>query len=373
MEHAHGNKNTIVAVVILLVLVVGLFSLRSDMSRGTDNETIKIGAVLSLSGSTSSFYGEYNKNAIDLYVADLNKKGGIKGKKVEVLYQDSKGDKVAGIQAFNFLVEQGIKYFISDISPVTVGIAPLAEQHKVILIATSASNPTITTAGDYVFRTKMAAQTEGAVAAKYISENLKPKSLAFIYQNSDYGVGVFNAFSPIIASSGVPILIEEKYAKEATDMRAELVKIKDKNPELVVIAGFPKEVGMILKQADEMGLHTKFFAHSGSIGPDIEKVAGSSAKGLIYLTELDSSSDEFLEFKKEYMSSYGVEPELFASNAYDAVALIVKAVGECGNFRTTTCAQREIAKTNGYKGVSGIINFDENGDIKDRNLILLQK
>lgn len=385
------KRKIYLSLVVALLVLVSAFLYKSYRPIGQldKNNEIVIGAILSLSGSTSSFYGEYNKNALDLYVEELNKKGGIGGKKVRIEYQDSKGDKVAAIQAFNLMHAQGIRYFIADISPVVVGIAPMANEKKSILVGTSASNPTITNMGEYIFRTKLSAETEGKIAAEYLSTQLKPKSVAFLYQSSDYGVGVFNSFGPIIKASGVKVLAEEKYDKDSTDMRTQLAKIRQQNPEILIMAGFPKEVGRIIKQAKEIGINAKLFAHSGSIGPDIELIAGSSSSGMLYFTELHEDGARFKEFKDTYIAKYDVAPELFAANTYDAITLLVNGIGQCGGGQgsagVTTgssvtnywagltevdCVKNNLASTKGFQGVVGNITFDKNGDLIERELIL---
>lgn len=356
---------------------MGLFFLKYSSYQSQDSNTVKIGAVLSLSDSTSSFYGENNKNAIDLFVNELNAKGGINGKKVEVSYENSKGDKALALSAFNRLVASGIQYIITDISPTSVAIAPAAQKQHVVLVATSASNPTLTDMGDYIFRTKMSAQKEGIEASNYIVNNVKPKRVAFLYQNDDYGTGVFNTFSENIKSEGISIVADEKFDHESIDMRTSLLKIKEQNPDLVVLAGFPKQIGRILKAAGEMDIHTQFFAHSGSIGPDILDIAGSSAKGLMYLTELHSDTGEFTTFNNEYKNKYGKEAELFSSNAFDAVSLIVQSIKNCEistqKQDDASCVKDQLSKVSGFKGAAGNITFDQNGDLTDKALILKTK
>lgn len=352
--------------VVVVGLLLGLLISKGNMH---DDSYITIGAVLSLSGSTSSFYGEYNKNALDLKVNEINLGGGINGKKLRMQYEDSEGDKTKGVQAFNKLVHQGISYVISDISPVSVGIGPVAESTKTLLIATSASNPTISDMGEYIFRTKLAAQHEGKIAAEYLSTEIRPRSIAFLYQNTDYGIGVFDSFRKQIDSS-IQIVAEQKYGKEDMDMRTQLLHISRYKPDLVLVAGFPKEIGQILKQAAELQTGLTFFAHSGSIGPDIEKVAGVSSVNVMYLTELQKKSKEFEEFSNRYTRTYGVTPELFAANAYDALSLYVAALLECGDVKD--CVLRKIKDTKEYNGVAGEITFDENGDLIHRELVCMK-
>lgn len=336
-----------------------------------EKQDIKIGAILALSGSTSSFYGEYNKRAIDIAIEEVNSTGGINGKKVLVQYEDSKGDKIEGVNAFNKLKIEEVHFVISDISSVSVAIGSIAQSTQTVLVATSASSPLITTTGDYVFRTKMAAQHEGVKAADYIVNKIKPKNVAFLYQNSDYGVGVFESFKKIIVENGLTIVSSEKFEKGATDMRTEIIKISKQKPELVIIAGFPKEIGQVLKQAHELKTNLRFFAHSGSIGPDIEKIAGKTSSGLIYLTELHAETREFKDFSEKYVKKYGIPAELFAANAYDAARLILEGLKSCGE--NTLCVKKYLSSVYNHQGVAGNITFDSNGDIIDRELLCRER
>lgn len=360
-------KNTILLTSVLItVLVLNTFSSK-------ENAKEKLGAVLSLSGTTSSFYGEYTKNAVDLAVEQFNDEGGINGKKVVVEYQNSAADKKTGLSAGQKLIQDGYKIIITDVTAVSLALAPVLQENKIVHVATITSSPHLTTMGDYIFRTKYSAALEGKSSVNYILNTLKPKRIAFIYQNSDYGKGVFGAFGDELEKYNSNIVSSDSYEIAATDVRTTLAKIKSSNPDAIILAGFPKEIGLILKQAGEMNINAQFIAHSGSVGPDIVKIAGKSADGLIYLTELDRSTNEFKVFASGYKEKYGTEPELVSSSSYDATKLILQAGKECGTLQNPDCIKDNLAKVRNYNGVSGLITFDENGDISDRGMTCLRK
>jgi branched-chain amino acid transport system substrate-binding protein len=227
--------------------------------------------------------------------------------------------------------------------------------------------------GDYIFRTKYSAVLEGKSSVAYIMNTLKPKRIAFMYQNSDYGKGVFKAFGDELEKNNSSVIFSDSYEVGGIDVRTALAKIQSSNPDIVILAGFPKEIGLILKQAGEINIHTQFVAHSGSIGPDIVKIAGKSASGLMYLTELNKSTDEFKKFSLIYKKKYGVEPELVSSSSYDTTNLILQSGKECGTLQNADCVKKHLAKIKDYNGVSGSITFDENGDVSDRGMVCLRK
>ncbi len=364
-------RKTLLAIVV--VALVAIIFVQTENAQ--DSKGIQFGAVLSLTGGTSAFYGEYAQRGLEIARAEVNGTGGILGENIEIVYEDSGGDKTRGVNAINKLIQADIDFVFADpVSGVTLAMAPVAEKNEKILFAPGASNPLITNAGDYIFRTKMSATIEGEKAGKYIAQDIKPKRVAFIYQNSDYGKGVFESFKKELIKENIQIVENEQFAMGSTDMRTNLTNIKQVHPDLVVIAAFPKEVGIVMKQAKELNLDTKFFAHSGSIGPDIDLIAGSAAEGLTYLTELDFSPDnkKFESFARVYREKYAADPELFSSIAYDAFMLAADAVKSCGST-SPQCVKGYLYSVKDYAGVSGVISFDQNGDILPRELRCVMK
>ena len=357
-----NNIRAILKYEIILSILLLLIACNSS-SQEASSEDIKIGAILPLTGGAASFYGKYATQGLELARDEINANGGIDRKNLTIVYEDSQGQITRGLSAFNKLQAEGITVIIGDIvSGVTLAIAPEAEKNKILLIAPGSASPKLSEAGDYVFRTKVSAQLESKTAADFIKNSLGANRVAFLYQNSDYGFGVFSAMKADLLSLGAEIVGEEKFDIGDADMRTQLLKLKGTGANYILLAGYPQEVGLILKQANELGVTQKFFAHSGSVGPDVIRMAGPAANGLIYLYEIDlnRSRQNTERFVEEYHSKYSEDPELFSSLTYDTLMLIKEHIKGCG--LDSTCLKNTLY-TADFEGVTGKITFDHNGDI----------
>jgi branched-chain amino acid transport system substrate-binding protein len=354
------TTKTITAVVVVVVIVTVWIVVNQ---KSTKDNAIKIGAILSLTGG-SSFYGEHAQRGIDFALSKINSSGGINGKSLSIVYEDSQGQPKIGVDAIGKLIAEGTKVIVGgDVSGITLAMAPIAEQNKILLIAPAGAAPAITNAGDYIFRTKVSAAVESKTVAQYIANVLKVKKVAFLYQNSDYGKGVFTPFKADIAAFGVSTIAEENYETDSTDFRTQLTKLKNKSADLIVLAGYPKEVGEILKEAYELGINKTFFAHSGSIGPDIIKVGGDSANGLIYMSEikLDLNDIATADFYAAYKQKYNEDPEIFSMLGYDTLMVLSDGLKKCS--LDSECIKNYLYGVKNYPGITGLISFDQNGDI----------
>ena len=352
----------IIWVIIILLIIWGIVALGGGENELVSEEPIKIGAILPLTGN-ASFYGEYGKQGLELALEDINNDGGVNGHPLEIVYEDSLGQPKAGLQAINKLIFEGFKVIIGDIiSGVTLTMAPVAEKNKVILIANGSATPKMREAGDYIFRTKASADIEVVAGIDFI-EKLKVDEVAFLYQNSEYGTSIFNTMKSGLQKIGINVDGEERFEIGTTDMRTQLTKLMSSDSDYIILAGYPKQIGFILKQADELGMSKNFFAHSGSIGPDIIKVAGDSAEDLIFLYEsqIDNSQKRTLAFFENYRRKYNEEPELFSMIAYDTLFVLRDKIEECS--LDTDCIKDSLYNTKNFEGISGKISFDKNGDI----------
>ncbi|KKP55270.1 MAG: Extracellular ligand-binding receptor, partial [Parcubacteria group bacterium GW2011_GWA1_33_6] len=182
-------------------------------------------------------------------------------------------------------------------------------------------------------------------------------------QNSDYGVGVFNVLKAEMEKGGVIMTNDEHFEIGSVDMRTQLTKIKSSDAELVLLAGYPKDIGQILRQASELKLDKKFFAHSGSIGPDVVKVGGTGAENLLFLYEISVNKEDqkTKSFFDRYEQKYSDSPELFSMIAYDTTVLLGEKIRECKE--DVECVKNALYNTVNYPGITGLINFDNKGDI----------
>jgi len=362
-ESMNQQTKTYVLGALGLVLVIGLIWW-GQARREEVKDSIRIGVLMPLSAGTGSFYGQYGRRGLELAQEKINAEGGINGSNLQLVYENSEGKPRVGVQAITKLLNEEIRVFIGDqISGVTLAVAPIVEENKALLIVPGSASPKVSEAGDYIFRTKVSANIESKTAAQFIAQDLGAKRVAFLYQNSDYGVGVFAALKTDATQAGMQIVAEELFDIGATDVRSQLAKLKNSAAEYILVAAYPQETGVIMRQAKELGVQQKFFVHSGSIGPDTIKEAGAAADGLLFLYEirLDTSREETDEFIKRYREKYGEQPELFSSLAYDTLLLLADKARTCST--DTECLKGALYQTRDFAGVTGVIGFDSNGDI----------
>ena len=362
-----GEKQTKlwVGIIIVIIIIAGIWYGVGRKPAQTTNEsikTVKIGAILPLSGKLSS-YGEHMKEGIELAKDEINSQGGIKGKKLEVIYEDSQGDTKQGITAYHKLVDtEGIKVLLSSLSGVTLGIAPLAEKDKVVVFAIGTAAPSISKAGDFIFRHNLLPQTEAKTLADLIYNKKGYKKIAGMFVNTESGVSYRDEFVKDYKDLGGEMESIEMYEKGTTDFRTQLTKIKDSGVKAVFTCSYIKELGYILKQSRELGLDVQWFGIYAAEGPELLEIAGNAAEGLIYTHFFNPASPSMKEYQRKYKERYGKPSEFYAALAYDNVKILSEVIGRCSGAKDSICIKNELYQIKDFPGVTGPITFDENGD-----------
>lgn len=361
-----NNKKILGILVIVLVIssVFFIISINEKINGNSVNdETIRVGAILPLSGNLAS-YGYSSKAGLDLAIKEINDAGGINGKALEVIYEDSEGSSTKGVSSIQKLIsENDIKVIIGPVmSSVSLAISPIAENNKVIVITIS-SSPDISDAGDYIFRNREKATQQSEVLSEFVVKKIGARKIATLYRDDATGKGHVLTFEEYLNNLGVDILASEAYLPGNLDFRTQLLKIKSKNPEVIYIASSPKEVGFILKQARELGIDSQFIGTSGNEGKEVVEIAGKYAEGLIYtIPSGDPRKKEVSEFSEKYNDKYPNGQVELGALLYDSLNIVVKAMNFCNNPKDTDCIKDELYKTQGYGGASGTTSFDSNGD-----------
>ena len=357
-------KQIIIGAVIVIVLAA--FAGACLDKQPAESEEIKIGAILPLTGDAAS-WGEMGKQGIDLAVDEINSEGGIKGKKIKVVYEDTQADPQKGVSAMRKLVSiDKVPVVIGDIvSAVVLAAAPIANENKVVLISPTASAPAVTDAGEYVFRNWPSDVFEGEFMARSAYNELGLKQVAILYINNDYGIGLREVFTETFEQLGGEILAAESYDADATDFRTQLTKIKATTPQTVYLISYYKDGALILKQATEMGLETQYLAASAIEDPKLIEIAGPATEGLIYPLssgyDPESHEENIQEFKREFTARYGEEPSYVAAQAYDAMKIVAFSIEQGGTEGSGI--QAAMTNVKDFSGVTGETTFDENGDV----------
>lgn len=324
---------------------------------------IILGATLPLTGDAAA-WGKNTQQGIDLALEQINASGGVMGRKLEVIYEDTQALAKEGVSAYRKLVTvDKVSAIIDDsVSSVTLAMAPMAEKDKVVILATGATAPKISEAGDFIFRIWNSDAYEGEVAAKYAYHDLGHRSAAILYINNDYGKGLEQVFKSQFAKLGGKIVASESFAQSATNMRTQLTKIKAAKPQLLYVVGYPKETPIALKQSRELRLEVPVLGTVAMKDPQLIEAAGEAAEGLSFPYPKEPGGDHVAKFHAAIQAKYGQDPGITTDVGYDAVKMIAQAIEKADGF-TGEDIRRGLNMLKNYPGVSGTMTFDENGDV----------
>ena len=339
-----------------------------------DQNTIRIGAILPISGPIAA-YGAKTRDAIKLAVEEINAKGGILGKKLELIVEDDETNPEKAYNAFKKLAKSDrVTGVIGSLtSRCTLAIGKEAQSEKVVLISPTATNDMVTDAGDYVFRACYNDSYQGGLVAKFSTESLKAKKAAILFDNTnDYSAGLKDKFKKEFEELGGKIVFEEGYTLGDKDFNPPLVKMKAANPDILFIPDYYTTASLIIKQARELGINTVMVGADGWEG--IAEYGGDEAVGTYYSNHFspDNPDSGVREFVREYSSQFNVKPDSLAALSYDALYILAEAVQRAGSTEPEKI-RAEVMKTDG-RFVTGNIRFDENRNpIKPVIMVKIQK
>jgi branched-chain amino acid transport system substrate-binding protein len=341
----------------------------SSGKNGGDGDTIKIGANLELSGGVAS-YGQSIAEGLELAFEEINKEG-INGKELKLVKVDNKSDAAEATNGAIKLISQDKVAAIvgAATSTNTLAQVQVAQDNKIPLITPTGTNPTITNkdgkVNEFVFRTCFIDPFQGTVAAKFALDELKVKNAAIIIDTaSDYSKGLASAFKKSFEENGGKIVAEEAYVAKDTDFRATLTRIKSANPEFIFLPGYYEEVGLIVKQARELGIKVPIMGGDGWDSPTLVEIAGPEALNNTFITNHYSANDpdsKIQDFVKAFKAKYNKTPDGFAALGYDTAYFLADAIKRAGDADPEKIKEA-LAQTKDLALVSGVLTLDENHD-----------
>lgn len=371
--------------VILLILVLSLSLLAgcgqsqpeqessgdASSQEAKPEETIKIGTIGPLTGNIAT-YGISTKNGVEIAVEEFNQNGGINGRPIKLISEDTRGDQTEAANAASKLIEQDKVVAIVGgvISSETLTAGPIANDAKVVMISSSSTAAGVPEIGDYIFRNCLSDEVQAVQLAEYAAKELGLKKFAIMYTNNDYGLSLKNAFETK-AKELAEVTAVETYNDGEKDFRAQLTKIKGTNPDALYIAGYYTEAAKIAQQAKEQGLNVQILGADGFYSPVLIELGGDAVEGAIFTAGFftDDPSEKAQNFVKAYKEKFNAEPDMFAAQAYDAAMILITALkntnGEGGEV-----LQKEMAKIKDFPGITGTTSFTETGDAIKNVMIL---
>ncbi|MEO0205696.1 MAG: ABC transporter substrate-binding protein [candidate division WOR-3 bacterium] len=339
-------------------------------SCGPQENVVKIGLVAPLTGDVKTF-GESTKNGFLLAIEEVNSQGGINGKQIKTFIQDDKNDPTEAQNAGSKLINQdGIKLIIGSVSSkCSIPLAQTCQDASVVMITPTSTNPKVTirddgSRKDFIFRACFIDPFQGRVAAKFALENLKAKTTAILYDvGNDYVKGLAEFYRDNFVQGGGQVLVYESYQKDDTDFSALLTKVKQANPDVLYIPDYYNKVGLIAKQARQLGIKAILMGGDGWDSPEMLKIAGDAIAGGYFTNHYspDDPRPEVQEWVKKYLAKYGSMPDALATLGYDATCLLLEAIKKA-NSDNPVKVKEALQMIKDFKGVSGEITFDAYGN-----------
>lgn len=364
------------------ILLVGVLLLAGALLAGCAKpaeKTIKIGALLEVTGVSSSL-GQPEKNTLEMVVEEINKKGGINGKQIELKLYDIKSNEAEAKVMFKKLVEEDKVSVI--VGPATSGpsiaLKVEANNAKVPLISHAASFKIVEPVAEsqYIFKT---AQSDKVVLERIIDyfKAKGYKKIAFLSQSDAFGDSGRAEFEKMAPAAGLEVVAWERFKREDTDMTPQLTNVKKANPDAVLVWAIPPSASVVTKNYRELKLEMPLF-HSHGIGNrTFIDQAGEAANGVVFpigrllvadiLPDSDPQKKVLQEYAAAYKAKYNAPPSTFGGHAWDGINLALEAIKAVG---TDPVKIRDYLENNvkGFVGISGVFNMspqDHNGLTKD--------
>jgi len=353
---------------VLLVVVAafagssGCNAPQGNGSGGGGGEPILVGSYLSLTGSEADF-GISTREGIELAVEEINSKGGINGRKIELRVENNESDQQKAANVVTKLITNDkVVAVVGEIaSGLSLAAAPICQSNQIPMVTPSSTNIKVTQVGDFIFRVCFIDPFQGYVIAKFARDHLKANTAAiFVDNGSPYSRDLGAEFKKNFTEMGGRVVAEKTYASADTDFKGQLTSIKTTNPDVIVVPGYYKSVGAIGKQARELGITVPLLGGDGWDSQDIFVTAGDALEGSYFSNHVamdnpDPTVQSFVEaFKKKYPNR---KPGALTALGYDAMLILADAMKRASAIDGPSI-RNALAETKDFKGVSGTITID---------------
>ena len=349
----------VIAVFVALILV-------GCGKKGGD--TVKIGVITSLTGSQAAF-GEAHKHGYEIALDEVNNKGGVGGKKVELNFYDDQSKPDQAVQGVSKLVDQDEVPMIlgSYSSESTKAIVPAVTQRQVpLIIPTATADNVMDSHSAWVFRICAGANDYARTTVAFLKDNGAPKTIAIVYENTNFGQSNMRAMKAAAEGAGMNVVAIESYQAQSPDYKAVLQRVKAANPEVIYLCSYLLDAGTLMRQAQEIDLNPKYYTSAGTGFAAAEfptpKGAGKNAEYTFSVSQWlpDAHWSGSKEFDAEFFKRYGSHPAYHAVEAYATLIAAAQAMNDAKSMDRDKI--RDAIKNLGLPMTTfGPIRFDANG------------
>lgn len=356
------------------VLPIGatLAVLLSGCSKPANTTEILIGEVASLSGGTAA-WGKAQNEGVKMAVEEINASGGLLGKPVKLLTEDDQSkDGEAATVTKKLIFRDKVVGLVGEIaSKKSLEMAPIAQKEGIPMISPGSTNPKVTEGKDFIFRVCFIDPFQGTVMAKFVLSKGWKNMAVLTDVKQDYSVGLSQFFKEYYTKNGGTVAIDQSFSTGDKDFKAQLTAIKGANVDGIFLPGYYAEIGLIAKQARELGITVPMCGGDGWDDASLIQVAGDAVNGCYFSNHFstEDKSEVIQSFVKKYETVHGSKPSTFVALGYDAAMLLFHGIKTAGT--TDGKAVRDVlAKTTDFPAITGKITLDENRNATKAAVIL---
>lgn len=337
-------------------------------------QPLKVGAIFTQEGPAAA-YGIDALNGARIAVDEINQKGGVKGRKLELDLHDDKGDAATAAALMRKIAadDQVPVVLFAPRSPVLIALSKMAPQIGISLIGIGSSSPWPGEFNDWTFRFSQV----DSVVAQALWPQIKPRfgvqTVATIYALDDeWAKSMADLTDKLAPANGVKVTAKESFKTKDTDFRAALTKIAANPPDLLAVIGLENEASLIMKQARQLGIKSRFLGYSSFSSPKLLELAGPAAEGSVtgvaFMQDADRPATK--AFVQDYKSRYGKDAPANAAHAYDAVLALAKALQTAPKLDRVS-VRKSMASLSQIEGATGRLGMSGKGDAQ-REVFVVQ-
>lgn len=368
-----------------LLLAAALTTLGAACGGGSETKEIVVGEYGSLTGTNATF-GISTRDGIELATEEQNAKGGIGGVPIRIVVEDDQSKPEEAATAVNKILsrDRPVALLGEVASSASLAAAPLAQRNQVPMISPSSTSPKVTEQGDYIFRVCFIDPFQGTAAAKFAFNSKSLKTVGILKDvKSDYSMGLAQYFTETYTQLGGQVVGEEAYSQGDLDFKAQLTNLVAKNPDGLFIPGYYTEVGLIARTARELGYKGAFLGGDGWDSTELVKIGQDAIVGAYYTNHysVDDPNPLVQDFITKYAAKFGEKPDGLAALGYDSAKILyasmekviaanpehLDAFADRSGVPATeekrkaarAALRDELAKVQGFPGVTGTITIDE--------------
>lgn len=335
-------------------------------------DTIRIGLAGPVTGPVAQ-YGDMQFIGAEMAIEQINKAGGVNGQQLEGVRYDDACDPKQAVAVANKIVNDEVQFVVGHLcSSSTQPASDIYEDEGILMITAASTSPDITSRGyELVFRTIGLDSLQGPTAGNFIADHVKPKNVAVIHDKQQYGEGIATAVKQTLESKNIKVGLFEGINAGDKDFSSLIAKLKREGVDFIYYGGYHPELGLLLRQSKEKGLNVRFMGPEGVGNSEISAIAGPASEGM-YVTlpksfDQDPRNKELVDaFKAKKQDPSGP----FVFPAYAAVQVIAEGIEKAGSTDTDKVA--EALRSNSFDTPTGMLEFDEKGDLKNFNFVVYE-